>query len=329
MIKKIKLNISSAMLMLTPLILVFSPSQLFGQTVDTKCYEFGREIRCTSTPREPRETTASALEKLNKSLESINESRRRRDEEKERKLQSQERRELIELETKKLEREIAEITKAGKRRAWETENQKRFLDYISNAIADGRCGDAIFLALARSDLETASRVKSLCVQGYEIPFPAKNATINEIMIPIKKPKNKTETIINELYSEYYNGKNSNFSSNGIVLIEKSEQKSIKYGLTLINFGLFNGEPNAYYYSGGARFYDGLTKFNPKDAYILYRIAILIEGSAASDVSRQMSEMIRYTLSAAEIYEAEGIASYCSIHVEECYRDGRIPRNPVP
>lgn len=329
MIKNIKPNIPSAVLMLTTFILIFSPFQLFGQTVDTNCYEFGRQIRCTSTPQEPRETTASALEKLNKSLESINESRRRRDEEKERKLQAQERRELLELETKKLEREIAEITRVGKRRAWETENQKRFLDYISNAIADGRCGDAIFLALARSDLETASRVKSLCVQGYEIPFPAKNATINDIMVPIKKPKNKTEIIINELYLEYYNGKNSNFSSNGIVLIEKSEQKSAKYGLSFINFGLFNGEPNAYYYSSGSRFHRGLIKFNPKDAYILYRIAILIEGSAASDLSQQMSAEVRSTLSAAEIYEAEGIASYCSIHVEECYSDGRIPRNPIP
>jgi hypothetical protein len=329
MMKNIKPNISSAVLMLTTFILIFSPFQLFGQTVDTNCYEFGRVIRCTSTPREPRETTASALEKLNKSLESINEARRRRDEEKERKLQSQERRELLELETKKLELEIAELARDRKRRVWEAENQKRFLDYISNAIADGRCGDAIFLALARSDLETASRTKSLCIQGNEIPFPAKNATISEIMVPIKKPKNKTETIINELHYEYYNKINSNFSSNGIVLIEKSEQKSIKHGFNLINFGLFNGEPNAYYYSSGARFHRGLIKYSPKDAYILYRIAILIEGSAASDLSQQMSAEIRSTLSAAEIYEAEGIASYCSIHVEECYSDGRIPRNPIP
>jgi hypothetical protein len=328
MIKKIKLNISSAKLMLTTCILILYPSQLFGQTVDTKCYEFGGEIRCTSTPREPRETTASALEKLNKSLESINESRRRRDEEKERKLQSQERRELLELETKKLEREIADLAKVRKRRVWETENQKQFLDNISNSIADGRCGDAIFLALARSDLETASRAKSLCVPGSEIPFPAKNATESEMIVPIKKPKNNYENIINDLHFKFYNAIESKFAPYGVFLIEKSEQKSIRYGFTLLNFALYNGEPSAFYYSSLARFQLGLIKFNPKDAYILYRIGILIQGSAASDISQEMSAEMRDTLSATELYDAEGIASYCSSNVVECFVDGRLPVNPV-
>lgn len=289
-------------------------TEALGQTVDTECSQFGGTVRCQSTQRPAPE---NGWERLNKTLDSINESRRRQEEANDRIQRSKERRELLELEMKRMQKETAELNRIARQRGMESENRKNFLDRVSSAILEGRCGDATFLALAWSDLETASRVKSLCQPKSEIPWP------------IIKPKNTVESAILQLFMDFFSGKTAKFSPDGILLTEGRDVKSIKWGFTFLNFGLQRGEPNAFFYSSLSRFHKGILRFSAKDAYILYSIGVVIEGAAASDLNRQMAALMRNMLSETETYEADGIVSYCAAHISECYRDRRIPRNPEP